>query len=363
MGMALVTVSGAIGWYASSLIQPSDQETLDGEKRSLPITVPVESGVLTSTVVTRGRIEYSTTRSLQGSLWDGSLLPVITMAPEIGTEISAGDVIYELATRPTIALRGPYPLFRDLEPGDQGDDVQMVQKALAAIGIDPGPADGTFRRATQRAVDILYTERGYRPIGSTGEAKSLSEIILPMAEVAVFNQLPVIVITSRSVGEVVDSDVLTVAISGISVASSLTTAQRELVDVGDPVLIESTVLGLSMAGVVSQVADQPGGEGLDQNQYRLEIDPVDNVPDALVDADVRVTVEPESTPEAVLHVPFAAISSDADGRAWIAVLRDDVEVEIVYVETGLSAGGRVEILSNSGDLAAGDLVVVGEDID
>ena len=54
-----------------------------------------------------------------------------------------------------IALAGQFALYRDLYLGARGDDVRMVQQALADLGYDVG-VDGELGAGTADAVRDLY---------------------------------------------------------------------------------------------------------------------------------------------------------------------------------------------------------------
>ncbi|MEJ5914296.1 hypothetical protein [Pseudokineococcus sp. 1T1Z-3] len=79
---------------------------------------------------------------------------------------------------------------------------------------------------------------------------------------------------------------------------------------------------------------------------------------ALQGQNVRITVPVSSTSGEVLAVPLAALTAGAGGESRVEVSTGQAgETELVTVTTGLAADGYAEI--TGGDLAAGDLVVVG----
>ena len=53
-------------------------------------------------------------------------------------------MLIEVNGRPVLALQGDAPMYRTLRPGDTGDDVRQLELALARLGFDPGPVDGTY---------------------------------------------------------------------------------------------------------------------------------------------------------------------------------------------------------------------------
>ena len=52
-----------------------------------------------------------------------------------------------------------------LRVGSSGAAVAEVQRALAALGFDPGPADGAFGRKTRRAVLAFQRSSGLKATG------------------------------------------------------------------------------------------------------------------------------------------------------------------------------------------------------
>jgi hypothetical protein len=55
-----------------------------------------------------------------------------------------------------------------LNPGDTGEQVKVLQRALKALGFDPGQADGDYGQATQIAVGRFQTSKGLDPDGVVG---------------------------------------------------------------------------------------------------------------------------------------------------------------------------------------------------
>src|SRR5690606_22158241 len=111
-------------------------------------------------------------------------------------------------------------------------------------------------------------------------------------------------------------------------------------------------------GVISFKAERPGTNDVADDRVYLEITP-EEIPDEIVGANVRVTIPVSSTGGAVLAVPAAALSATADGSTIVQVEEDDGALRAVTVEPGLAAGGLVEVTPVEGQLAEGDLVVVG----
>ena len=169
LGLALLLLIGAAagGWYAASRTRTPAELAAEAEppEPSL-ITAPVELLEISTSVLIRGDVRFDEPETIlsSGTALEG-VSPVVTMVPDVGTEFSEGQVLYEVSGRPTFVFQGELPLFRDLRPGDEGQDVEQFQGALARTGFDPGPIDGVYGTETQRAVDALYAASGYEAIG------------------------------------------------------------------------------------------------------------------------------------------------------------------------------------------------------
>lgn len=168
--LAVVVGAAVAGWVAGSRISTPEQVAAAAEppEPSL-ITVPVERRGISTDVIVRGTVRFDQPEGVTASVYDPTVNAVVTQIPEVGAEILEGDVFYEIAGRPTFALGGDLPLFRDLEPGAEGEDVEQTQRALARLGFAPGPFDGLYGADTQLAVRALYESNGYEPIGATEE--------------------------------------------------------------------------------------------------------------------------------------------------------------------------------------------------
>lgn len=182
---------------------------------------------------------------------------------------------------------------------------------------------------------------------------------LASAEVIFLPRLPVRVDTVQADrGSVIDGAFLTVSGSELALRSSVLERDAPRVEEGMAVEIENPETGGVIPGVISLKAERPGTIGVADDRVYLEITP-EEIPDEIVGANVRVTIPVSSTGGAVLAVPAAALSATADGSTIVQVEEDDGALRTVTVEPGLAAGGLVEVTPVEGQLAEGDLVVVG----
>ena len=130
----------------------------------------------------------------------------------------------------------------------------------------------------------------------------------------------------------------------------------------------ATVTSVEIAsgdGSAEGEGDGGGGDTAGGRRYVVSLTPDALTPEqvgVLQGQNVRVRIPVSSTGGEVLAVPLAALTAGPGGESRVEVQRDGEEgpTELVGVETGLAAGGFVEIVSAEGELDEGDLVVVGE---
>lgn len=160
-----VVASGAVGWVAGTRVQSSNEAAAAARAPDASaVTAAVKKQALSANIVTRGTAQYGEPQevALAGG---GSAL--VTKPPQAGTELAEGSAFMEVNGLPVFALDGERPMYRDLGPGDSGEDVKQLEEALARLGFDPGAVDGVYDGATAAAVDAWYVAAGYTAQGPT----------------------------------------------------------------------------------------------------------------------------------------------------------------------------------------------------
>lgn len=190
-------------------------------------------------------------------------------------------------------------------------------------------------------------------------------VVFPASELIFLPTLPSAVQALRvDIGDVPQGAVMTVTGSGVKITSTVSAADRSLLNEGDEAIMEDDDLGISAAAVIAFVADNPGGVDVAADRYVVRLEPVGELPEDAINQNLRITIPFASSDGEVLAVPLAALSAGADGSSRVEVERSDGTVETVKVAPGLNARalGLVEITPVDGELAAGDRVVVGRDV-
>ncbi len=202
----------------------------------------------------------------------------------------------------------------------------------------------------RRQAELAASELG-RATAQAGVQVPADEIIFVASPPVRVSELTV------TVGAPVSGSLMTVTSAVVAVDGALRLEEAPLARAGMAVVIDEPDLNIKENGVISQVAESPGTNGVDGFHVWFEV-LVDGSPASLVGTSVRLTVPVESSGGAVLAVPVSAVTLSVDGSSRVQ-RQHNGELEFVTVDPGLSAGGYVEVVPISGELKAGDLVVIG----
>lgn len=252
---------------------------------------------------------------------------------------------------------------RQMAVDDARDAVGVAQAERAALDAAPDTSAETASVASAR--ENLADARQ-----TLSEAQDETVVALPASEVVYLETLPRRVddVSVRR-GGTVEGAVMSVSGATLQVVASAARADAALLAVGAPgtaVLdgeeIPVTITEITAGGTGGAGAGDGGGEseGDGAGRSTVTLQPGELTPEqvaALQGGNVRVNIPVSSTGGAVLAVPLAALTAGPGGESRVEVLADDATTTLVEVETGLAAGGYVEVTAAT--LAEGDLVVVG----
>lgn len=418
-GVVVVALLASVGGViASARVKSPQQQIADAKGPGATLlTAPVEFRALGSDLTVNGQVGATSTISFTptlGAQSEGS--GVITALPKaVGAQIKDGEVIAEIDGRPVIALPGRAPAYRDLLPGSQGQDVAELQRSLRALGEDPGDKNDVYGAGTKAAIANLYDRLGYEPAlaGDETELRSLTTAVrmaerarddarttlaatpaksperkaaevtrsraaedlaearaelahaqatsgpmLPSGEVVFLPHLPARVTSVKgAVGSKIGADPL-LTIAGGQLVVDVEVQEDDLNRVAKNSPVEVTVdADPALSGHVTNV----GAVNVSDTGQRIAIARVttdEALPESSYGKVVRVAIKPKKEPTETLVVPLAAVFSDANADAYVAVVRDDVKTRVV-VSVGQIVDGYASITPNQGSLKAGDAVVVG----
>jgi peptidoglycan hydrolase-like protein with peptidoglycan-binding domain len=416
---AVATLSLGVGVAAGSRIQsPEDAAAKTAAPKASQITVPVEKKALSSKVVARGDTSFDGAVNIRVETSGLRTAAVVTgKVPAVGSTITAGKALLEIAGRPVIGLAGVLPMYRTLSPGSTGPDVLQLEQALDRLGYDPGTVDSKYDGNTAQAIEKLYEAAGYeapepeeqltqavdqadktldqmknalrqaqaalkqakKQPGKTdfsveqgqvsdaqqnlddaetalSEAEFKAGTPLPVSEVVFVKTLPRRVDDVKvERGGTVNGVVMSVSGASLVVTVKVDAQTKERLKVG---MAASFDLG---DGTIIQATVRRITRNADQFDVVVAPKTLTSAQlERLREANVRVTIPVKSTNGKVLAVPVAALSAGSDGSSRVEVLRDG-KVELIPVTVGLSADGYAQV-SPAGDakLGEGDQVVVGK---
>ncbi|MGH8874155.1 MAG: HlyD family efflux transporter periplasmic adaptor subunit, partial [Acidimicrobiia bacterium] len=279
-----------------------------------PATVVVERRLIRSEIVARGTVVFEKQRklALAGILGLPGSAPVVTRTPSVGDEVQAGGVLIEVAYRPVILLEGERPLVRDLGPGDEGPDVEALQRALAHIDLlEPTGIDGRYGVETGRAVEDLYGRIGYPPPRSS----------LPMAEVMLLPGTPVTireVLAHPGQSAAPPTELLRVSGSAAHMVVGVRPFELSEIAVGARVRIHDELSDRVVEGSVSSLGSDPDG---DTGLIPVEV----AIDGGLAEGrDYRVVLEVEASDGPVLAVPETALYAGSGGASYVLKLGEDM---------------------------------------
>ena len=172
--IVIAALSGVVllalgGWVAARHIRSPAQVAADTAAPTASlVTAKVERRPLSTEVIVRGTGRYGKPQPI--SLPSSSLkssTQVISRMPKPDEVLRERSVAMTVSGRPVFVLQGATPMHRDIGPGDSGEDVRQLERALTRFGYSPGAIDGTYDGSTAAAVAQMYRASDAAPFGLT----------------------------------------------------------------------------------------------------------------------------------------------------------------------------------------------------
>ncbi|WP_084800655.1 peptidoglycan-binding protein [Promicromonospora kroppenstedtii] len=308
-------------------------------------TDEVVLGDLEGSTTAAGTLRFSDPRAIQSAR-----AGVVTGLPKAGTVVSPGERLYGVDNVSVFLLRGGLPAWRDYESGmSDGPDVRQLERNLRALGhLDEQP-DATFTWDTTEAIMDWQEENDQT---RTGE--------LTLGSVQFADGALRIGTLTASVGDQTAPGAELFEATGTEqvVNVNMRLADQQLAVLGTEVTVrlpggEETTGHITSVGTPTETED---GNGQPQTVIPVVV-ALDDPQAASAFQEASVTVDiPSARREDVLSVPIGALIAITPQQFGVEVVDADGGTRQVPVDTGLFAGGRVEISGD--DVAAGQRVVV-----
>lgn len=334
VGSAAVAARG-LGWW--------ENDSAVADNNLPPATATVTRQTLVDTRTETGELSYgppakATARSAG----------TVTALAETGSVVSRGGALFRVDDQPVVLLYGSLPAYRALTVGTEGTDVEQFEQNLAALGYTGFTVDQEYTSATASAVGEWQEDVGLDQTGTV----ELGRVVYAPDQVRISAQ---------------DASIADAVQPGATVLTYTGTARMVSVDldVNDQRLAtKDTAVRVSLPGggsvvgtiVRTQTVIETGGVGGEPEtliEVTISVDD-QSAFEGLDDASVRVVFTAQERAD-VLTVPVAALLALAEGGYGVEIV-DGSTTRIVAVETGLFAGGRVEV--SGGGLTEGMTVGV-----
>jgi hypothetical protein len=275
---------------------------------------------------------------------------ILTWLPGEGKIIQRGETVYSVDEQDVPLLYGDIPLYRTLEEGSEGDDVEMLEQNLSELGYTDFTVDQEYTSSTADAVEAWQEDLGREETGvvETGDA-----VVAPDARrVAEVLTVP---------GTTVSGDLLTWTGDERLITVDLEVQLEDLVAEGTTATVtlpDGTSVEAEVTDIGTPTTPDPGDAASEEAAEEATIPVELSVQDQeglgrYQAAEVDVTLEAE-TRENVLVVPVNALVARPEGGYAVEVVTNN-GTEYVEVEVGMFSDGLVEI---SGD-GISDGTVVG----
>lgn len=375
-------------WVVALRFQsPAQREAAASPPPAGPVTVQVTRGDLTeqtTVLATAARSEAVSVAVPAPAEGRG----VVTRSSAIaGGSVSSGGAVLWVNSRPVIALAGQFALYRDLYLGARGDDVRMVQQALADLGYDVG-VDGELGAGTADAVRDLYRNLDAQapqdadagraapapqaaspapsgdPTAASGPsgAQAQPALVLPAAEVMIVPTLPAVVTSVPAVGATVDGQAAVVfGAQEVTLSASMPAGVQARMTPGltGTATLQEQSVDVAVAQVRPASAEnRPQGAG-ETAAPAAEAGVVLRASNGQIPAewvgrsDVLITLNLSQPVLDALLVPQRAVSVDAGGTASVLVAQEGgAFAQVVVTELGCTAG-TCAVASEDGRLAEG----------
>lgn len=340
VGVAFAVVALTIGSFvAGRLTSPPIRDTIEQARAPIPVDAEVEMRLVDSRASYVAMVQEPA--GIETPVTSTGVVVRAVLSP--GQQISPATLLGVIEGQPSFALPEPLALYRDLNRGDEGDDVLTLQRSLAAAGYAVEPS-GVVGSQTLRAMNSMFRDAGFDPLENIPFRQ-----LMPLPS-------DVTVTEVAAVGTMVSADHplfrahrgapnITMMIDSVA-AGELAVGQTMSANIGGAT---ADVVVIGIGSFVEPTAESAGGR-------EVVLQPSD--PAIVLDPGDQVTVFGPGESEEVLAVPLVAVRQDNEGTY---VLRETtVDGKTAHTRTAVevlrSGAGWAAIAE--GELSVGEKVRV-----
>lgn len=357
-----MVVTGATVYIASSF-KTSEQKAAEAQApEASVITASVENRTLENILPLVCSVDYTDQRELAVTqAGPGAQYTSVDIVQ--GEELGNGNLVAEVNGVPVFTLLGGFAFYRDLALDAQGPDSKLLNDSLVSMGYQlprVGADTYTVTEETYRALGVLYSHFGYRPL-TTDEPIPASSFIVLNGPVTVISE-------PRSTGDVTAGALallssgqkeLACRLSTGSLSADVATGQMIRLNNGATVTYpvevktEKDSTGNASSGAETQIAAPNVQTGTDTAYVAVK------VPESDLGGLNRFNAELilDSSDQAGLVVPSSALFTTGQGST--VKLQDGEEIRDIPVQVTFSANGysMIDVDPDSG-LVAGSQVLI-----
>lgn len=337
IGLLLASISAAIGWSAREVLARPQPPV---ESQFTLVTVSpgvVESSIVVNTVTQWPR-ELIALNLFAGTVTHVPASPSQTVVP--------GTALFEVDLSPVVVLQGRVPAFRDMSPGDVGEDIAQLQSFLQSQQLLYDHQPGVWGPETTQSVLSWQEQMGAPPTG-----------LIPRGQIIFVPELParisvdpeVIRVGANLLGgeeivyELSESPSFTVPLTDAQ-AGSISLGTKVLITAPNDEIWDSWVVDIQRAqnesGTDLVLGGDPGAKEPTGPVCGESCDLIHTSAEGIVLRSRIIVVEETEG----LVVPSAAISTNAQGET---VLYDATGVEHrIHVLAGARGFSAIEGVTN-----------------
>jgi hypothetical protein len=335
---ALVGVAGITSgaWFAGKQVRsPAEAAATAKPPVASRITAAVEQRELASSVIIRGVVRYGDPRAVvlavssikaasTGAGGPGGATSIISAPAVKGAELSEGAVALSVGGRPVFVFAGKVPAYRDLKPGDSGEDVRQLEDVLQRFNMSPGAVDGNYDATTEAAVERWYKSKGYGAFGPTDaqrtQLRTLRDNLSRAGDAVLSAQLNVTTAKRATSNDKLLAAREAVRVARDRVVTTADDAQREQERFANELEARRSVLDLAERGVT--VAE---GALAKAQRDSTDTTPVADAQDGVATAESQLRQAKAALDEAQAQIPLAD-SGVVDAAATLEAAQKDLEL-------------------------------------
>lgn len=176
----------AVTFTLGRLVRSPNEKAVTNSNYVPQVTAQVELRSVNATKAeVRGELALGTSWKVTVEASDGDL-PIVTETHlNAGETLHSGQLLAEVSGRPVIALQLPFKLYRNINGGNSGDDIEKLQHSLQDLGLYQSEIDGVYGEVTAQAIEDLYAHTNTTkpaPEGSTLENATAAQDALDKAK-------------------------------------------------------------------------------------------------------------------------------------------------------------------------------------